>query len=411
MNYRTKGNDMKLYFLIFAGLFFIISPFLNNSVAASSIVQSNNEFCFDLYGQLKSKKGNLFFSPYSISTALAMTYAGAKGETAKEMAKVLHFDMEDEQVHAAFSKLQSYLNSLQNNQDIELAIANSLWIQSGYPILDSFFKIVTEMYGAGLNFVNFAADPDEAIKKINQWVADKTQQKIKKLLTPAMINELTRMVLCNAIYFKGDWLNPFDSNRTFEDDFYIMPDKAIKVPMMHQKAKFKYKNFGRFSAIELPYSGNDLSMIIFLSNEKDNLFYLEQNLSRANVERWIKELSKAQSSKVVLHLPKFKVSCSFELGKALPKMGMKRAFSSQADFSGITGKRDFYIGNVVHKAFIDVNEQGTEAAAATAVVMQRAMLDLPIRFYVNHPFIFVIQERKTNAILFIGRIVDPSNPN
>ena len=371
-----------------------------------TVVKGNSDFGFNLYQELKETEGNLFFSPYSISTALAMTYAGARGQTEKEMAEVLHFSLEQEPLHSSFSKLQSELNAIQDKGHIKLSIANSLWAQQGYHFLDTFLNLNKKYYGAGLNFVDFATQTEATRKTINIWVEDKTQKKIKELIKPGMIDSLTTLVLCNAIYFKGYWLSRFDKKRTIDADFYISPDKTIKVPMMSQKSKFKYRSFDNFSAIELPYEGNDLSMIVFLPKEADGLAGFERNLTNDNVKNWIGKLSKSYKQEILVNLPKFKTTSEFELSKILSDMGMPHAFVN-ADFSGMTGKKDLFISKVIHKAFVDVNEEGTEAAAATAVVMLKA-ISKPLIFRANHPFVFLIRENKTGSILFIGRIIDPN---
>ncbi len=386
----------------------IISPFAfaDANGDLQTVVKGNSAFGFDLYQELKEEKGNLFFSPYSISTALAMTYAGARGQTQREMAEVLHFSLEQEPVHSSFSKLQSELNAIQDKGPVKVRIANSLWVQEGYHFLDTFFNLNKKYYGAGLNFVDFATKTEATRKTINIWVENKTQQKIKELIKPRMIDSLTTLALCNAIYFRGDWLSQFDKKRTMDADFYISTDRTIKVPMMNQKSKFKFKDFSDFSAIELLYEGNDLSMIIFLPKEIDGLAELERNLTNDNVKNWIDKLSNSYESEILVSLPKFKTTCEFELENVLGEMGMPHAFAG-ADFSGMTGKKDLFISKVIHKAFVDVNEEGTEAAAATAVVVEKG-ISRPLTFQANHPFVFLIPENQTGSILFVGRIVDPT---
>ncbi|MEK6552410.1 MAG: serpin family protein [Bacteroidota bacterium] len=371
-----------------------------------TIMKGNSIFGLDLYQKLRENEGNLFFSPYSISTALAMTYAGARGQTEKEMAEVLHFSLEQETLHFSFSKLQLHLSTIQNKGYINLSIANSLWAQEGYHFLDTFLNLNKKYYGAGLNFVDFATKTEAARKTINIWVGNKTQQKIKELIKPRMIDSLTPLVLCNAIYFKGDWLSQFDKKRTMDADFYISPDKTIKVPMMSQKSKFKFKDFGDFSTIELPYKGNDLSMIVFLPKKIDGLAKFERNLTNDNVKNWIDKLSNSYESEIFVSLPKFKTTCEFELANVLAEMGMPHSFAG-ADFSGMTGKKDLFISKVIHKAFVDVNEEGTEAAAATAVVMMKG-ISKTLTFRADHPFMFLIRENQKGSILFIGRIIDPT---
>ncbi len=402
-------NKFKFIQLIAVIIFSLGSPliFAETTGDLQRIVKGNNDFGFDLYRELKGKKGNLFFSPYSISTALAMTYAGARGQTEKEMAKVLRFSLEQEPLHSSFSKLRSKLNGIQDKGHIKLSIGNSLWAQDGYHFLDSFLNLNRKYYGAGMNFVDFAAKAEAARKTINIWVENKTQQKIKELIKPGMLDQFTRLVLCNAIYFKGDWLSQFDKKKTKDADFYISKNEIIKVPMMSQESKFKFKDFGNFSAIDLPYEGNDLSMIVFLPKKIDGLAELERNLTNDNVKNWIDKLSSSYKSEILVSLPKFKTVCEFELADILAGMGMPHAFSG-ADFFGMTGKKDLFISRVIHKAFVDVNEEGTEAAAATAVVMRKCSIGRLLIFQANRPFVFLIRENQTGSILFVGRIVDPT---
>ena len=372
------------------------------------VVQGNNAFALNLYHQLKSKKGNLFFSPYSISSALAMTYSGARAKTEEEMAKVLHFSLKQKLLHPAFFKLQSRLNVIEKKGDIQLSIANSLWAQKEYHFLDSFLNLNKKYYNAGLKFVDFKAQTEQSRQAINAWVEGKTHNKIKELIKPGLLDPLTRLVLCNAIYFKGKWLIQFDKKKTIDSDFWVSSDKSIKVPMMSQKGNFRFKDFGRFKAIELPYKGKELSMVIFLSKDRDGIAGLEKNLTNKNIKKWISELTGSYKTEVLVSLPKFKTTSEFELSNVLGGMGMKSAFSlPPADFSGMTGKKDLFISKVIHQAFIDVNEEGTEAAAATAVVVMRKGISKLLTFYADHPFIFLIRENKTSSILFMGRVVNP----
>jgi len=382
--------------------------FANISENLQTVVKGNSEFGFDLYQELKEVEGNLFFSPYSISTALAMTYAGARGQTEKEMAQVLHFSLKQELLHSSFSKLQSELNAIQDKGQIKLSIANSLWAQKSFKFLDSFINLNKKYYSAGLNFVDFITKREAARKQINDWVEKKTNDKIKELIKPPMLDSLTRLVLCNAIYFKGNWLSQFDTTRTVDADFHVSLDKTIKVPMMNQKSDFRYKDFDNFCALELPYEGNDLSMIMFLPKEIDGLADFEKDLTNDTAKIWIDELVGSHESEVLVSIPKFKTTCEFELSETLYDMGMPSAFSlPPADFSGMTGTKDLFISKVIHKAYVDVNEEGTEAAAATAVVMMKSVAVMPLEFKADHPFVFLIRENHTGSILFIGRIVDP----
>jgi len=410
---RMRGFPLKIRFIPILIIQIVISSitpfaFAKTHTAIQTMVKGNSAFGFDLYQKLKKQKGNLFFSPYSISTALAMTYAGATGQTKKEMADVLHFSLEEELLHSSLSTLQSELNAIQNKGHVKLSIANSLWMQEGAHFLNTFLDLTKKYYGAGINFVDFVRQTETARKTINTWVEKETQGKIKELIKKGILTPLTKLVLSNAIYFKGNWQSQFDKKRTMDANFYILPDKAIKVPIMSQKSKFKFNDFGNFSAIELPYEGNDLSMIVFLPKEVDGLTELERNLTDDNVRNWINKLLSLSKREIVVSLPRFTTTCEFELSEVLSDMGMPSAFSlPPADFSKITGRKDLFISNVIHKAFIDVNEEGTEAAAATAVIIKKG-LSKTLTFRADHPFVFLIYENKTGSILFIGRIVDPT---
>ncbi|MBN2017163.1 MAG: serpin family protein [Candidatus Cloacimonetes bacterium] len=401
----------KIQVLFICVLLFIVSctthaQLQNNS---QSVDKGDNSFCFDLYHQLMNKQGNLFFSPYSISTALAMTYAGARSETEKQMAKVLHFSLSQDVFHSNYSKLQSSLNSIEKNGDVQLNIANSLWLQKGDPFLDTFLDVNKKFYDSDMYFVDFAKSTSVR-NQINNWVEDKTHDKIKDLIKPPIPLPETSLILCNAIYFKGNWLSQFDKAKTKDDDFYLSEDEVIQVPMMSQKSDYRYIDYGEYEVIELPYKGEDLSMVIFLPKEIDGLSSFEKNICADTVSLWIDQLMHTYECEVIVTIPKFKTTCELELAPTLSQMGMYDAFSpTKANFLGINGKRDLFISNVIHKAFVDVNEEGTEAAAATAVVMMKTAAPMkPIEFTADHPFLFLIRENKTGSILFIGRIVDPT---
>ena len=387
-------------------LFVGTSSGLVYAAGVPELQQGNTRFSFDLYRALQEREGNLFFSPYSISTALAMTYAGARGETEKEMAAVLHLPPEQARLHKDFANLQEHLNDLQDKGKVQLNVANALWAQEGQSFLDSFLKLTKKYYGAGVNFVDYAGATEAARKTINDWVEEQTRKKIQELIKKGMLDPSTTLVLCNAIYFKGDWLSKFEKAATRDTEFFVTPDSAVQVPMMNQSMDAKYRKFDGFSALELPYLGKKLSMVALLPEAKDGLPALEQLLSGDQVMQWLAELDDSSPLKVEISLPRFKTTCEFELSEILSKMGMPHAFSD-ADFSGMTGQRDLFISKIVHKAYVDVNEEGTEAAAATAVIMDKAAF-FPLAFRADHPFIFLIRENKTGSILFLGRIVDPT---
>ena len=357
-----------------------------------------NQLTFDLYKALSAgNEENLFLSPYSISTALAMTYGGARGETAKQINQTLHFAGQGVS-HPALSHLRKRLNAIQKEGHIQLSIANSLWPQVDYTFLPDYLALTKEFYGSEIKPVDFKTDTEGARKTINSWVEDQTNDRIKDLIPEGMLDSLTRLVLANAIYFKGNWASQFKPEHTRPAPFKFADGTTTNVPMMSQTADFKLAHTPDFQALELPYEGDDLSMLILLPSESDTLPAFDLKTIDA---------LKFNEMEVRVQLPKFKLESTFRLGDTLTAMGMPLAFSDQADFSGMTGTRDLYIGAVAHKAFIEVNEEGTEAAAATAVAMKR--MSMPPQFTANHPFIFIIRENSTGTILFIGRVMDPSS--
>jgi serpin B len=375
----------------------------------SAVAAANNAFAVDLYTQLRTQPGNLFFSPESISTALAMTYAGARGDTASEMARTLHFTLPPERLHPAMGALLANLNAAHDGY--QLRVADALWAQRDYTFLDDFLKLTRDNYGAGLKKVDFKGAAEAARGTINQWVAQKTEDKIKDLIGPGVLDRRTRLVLTNAIYFKGDWETQFDKSQTKAENFHITPSQSIQSPLMHREGGFSYFDGGTFQALEIPYKSKELSMVIFLPREIDGLSALEQSVTPAGMKQWLGQLRPVP--KVILTLPAFRMTRQFGLGGTLAAMGMPTAFGAGADFSGMTGERDLFISAVIHKAFIDVNEEGTEAAAATAVTMTRAMAvrvapPPPPVFRADHPFIFVIRDNRSGAVLFMGRLTDPS---
>jgi serpin B len=373
--------------------------------AVQTVVQGNNAFAFDLYARLRDKPGNLFYSPYSISTALAMTSAGARGETAEEMARVLHFSLEGGRLHPAFAELIREHNGQGLPRKYQLNVAQALWGDRTLHVRPEFQDLLQKRYDAQLRLTNFLGDPDSARRQINQWVEEQTQDKIKDLLHKDDIDALTRMVLVNAIYFKAAWQNPFNPKLTNTDALFHAAGKDVKTALMRQTEAFRYAEDEAFQAIELPYKGNELSMVVLLPREKDGLAKLEQSLSAAKLDGW---LSKLKTRQVAVELPRFKIEARVNLASELMNMGMRLAFSPMADFSGISSE-SLMISKVIHQAFVDVNEAGTEAAAATAVVVMRASdAGTPAVFKADHPFVFLLRDQRTGSILFLGRVTDPS---
>lgn len=374
----------------------------------AAVVEGSNAFAVDLYAQLRKQDGNLFFSPESISTAFAMVYAGARGTTASQMATTLHFTLPPDKLHPAMGALLAGLNA--PHAGYQLHVADALWAEKDFTFLDDFLKLTSSDYGAGFNRVDFKGAPNAARSTINQWVEEKTENKIKDLLPADAVTPATRLVLTNAIYFKGDWQSQFDKAQTQTEDFHGLAAQTVKAPLMHLTSKLGYFNGGTFQAVDIPYKSGELSMIVLLPNDTGGLPALEQSLTSANAKQWLSQLR--PGSKVILTLPKFKMTQQFQLGSTLGAMGMTQAFErSAADFSGITGKRDLWISAAIHKAYIDVNEEGTEAAAATAIGMRSMAMqrpEPPIVFRADHPFLFLIRDNRCGAILFMGRVTDPT---
>jgi len=372
--------------------------------ATKAIAGDNNAFAIDLYGELSKAEGNLFFSPFSISTALGMTYAGAKGQTADQMAKTLHFDLPSDRLHAAMGGLVRQLNEAGKQKSAKLIVANALWGHQDFQFLKEFLAVNNAHYGAGLRRVDFTS-PETARATINGWVADQTNKLIPELIPPGILNPLTRLVLTNAIYFKGTWLTQFDPKRTRELPFTLATGEKVQAPMMRQTARFGYAEAKDWQALELPYKGRELSMVVVLPRAHDGLPALEKIFTA----RFVTEELRPRGQKVVVMLPKFKLESSFGLKPTLTALGMRDAFTMRADFSGMTGRSDLFISAVVHKAVVDVNEEGTEAAAATGVVMElKSVMPRPPKvFRADHPFLFLIRHRPSGSILFLGRVMNP----
>ncbi len=372
-----------------------------------SIAGGNNAFALDIYAKLKEQEGNLFFSPFSISTALAMTYAGARGETAQQMERVLHFELEQERLHGAFKAQVEDLNARQERGSYQLSVASSLWGQKGYGFLDEFLKLTRENYGAGLRQVDFETDLEGARQRINGWVEGETRGKIKDLIPRGLLNELTRLVLTNAIYFKARWACTFDEEATREKPFTLLDGKKVNVPMMRQTDRFGYGEYAELKVLELPYVRHELSMVVMLPAAVDGLPKLEKALDIQDLNGWLKEL---RSTRVEVEMPRFRITSKFSLGGALQSMGMTDAFSPRrADLSGMNGRRDLFIQAALHKAYVDVDEQGTEAAAATGIVAgitAAPPVQRPKQFHADHPFLFLIRDNRSGTILFLGRVVN-----
>jgi serpin B len=374
-------------------------------------VEGNTAFALALYGRLRTQPGNLFFSPESISTALAMTYAGARGDTAAEMAKTLHFTLPPDRLHPAMGALLNGLNA--PHDAYHLNVANALWAGQDYKFRDDFLKLTASNYGAGFHPVDFKGAAEAARLTINQWVEEKTANKINDLLQPGTVTPLTRMVLTDAIYFKADWQAQFQKAQTEDENFYLSTErKNVKAPLMHRSGGYSYFDGGTFQVLELPYKSGEMSMIVFLPRDMDGLPAFEQSLTAPALQQYLGRLQLVP--KVIVTFPRFKVTEQLELGSTLGAMGMPKAFDrNAADFSGMTGNRELSLSAVIHKAFIDVNETGTEAAAATAAVMVGMAMRAPDptpppEFRADHPFLYLIRDNRSGGILFMGRVSDPT---
>jgi serpin B len=368
-----------------------------------------NLFAADLYARLRGQPAaNLFCSPYSISLALAMTYAGAEGDTAAQMATVLHLDQPKTDVLPAFGALGKLLAAGDKNSTLQLRVANRLWGQQGFHFLPAFLEETQANFGAELGLLDFKQS-EAARKTINDWVARQTEDKIRDLIGPGVVDGETRLVLTNAIYFKARWSHEFSKPATADAPFHTSAAAEVAVPTMHQTHRLRHAAMDELAVLELPY-GQDksLAMFILLPDKIDGLAALEKRLTDENLQKW---LGRLQPKPVKVALPRFKITAEFSLGDTLAAMGMPLAFSAKADFSGMSTEQPLRISAVIHKAFVDVNEEGTEAAAATAVSMKAMALppsrEEPIEFRADHPFVFLIRERQTQSILFVGRLATP----
>jgi serpin B len=378
---------------------------------STKLVEGNSEFAFDLYQALRQQKGNLFYSPYSISLALAMTYAGARGETEQQMANTLHFELQQALLHPAFNALDLELASRgegakgKDDKGFRLHIVNAIWGQKDYKFLNQFLDVLAVNYGAGLRLLDFISEPEQSRITINNWVSDQTEDKIKDLIPQGVIDALTRLVLTNAIYFNAAWLNPFEKELTSDRTFHLLEGDDVNVPMMTQTNSFGYATGDGYQAVELLYDGSELSMIILLPNS-GQFESFQNSLNAGLVDHIVSDL---QSQQVSLTMPKFEFESEVSLSDTLAAMGMPIAFSDEADFSGMTGNRELTISDVLHKAFVSVDEAGTEAAAATAVVVGLTSApEQPVQVTVDRPFIFLIRDIETGTILFVGQVMNPS---
>ncbi len=377
------------------------------------LVQGNSRFAVELFRQFQNQPGNLFLSPYSISSALAMTYGGARGVTANEMARVLHFDLPPGRLHPAFSGLaRSLVPEGQGQPPYQLRIANALWGHRAGRFQPEFLKLTRDHYGAGFYGLDFS-NPEPARQTINNWVARQTENKIQNLLGPGHITPLTRLVLTNAIFFKGRWDSPFSKEDTRPGNFHLVNGQTIQTPLMFQKDRCGYAEAPGLQILTLPYAGKHFSMVVLLPRREVGLARLEQTLTPEVLAGWLNQVGWQE---VHVTLPCFKMESSFELAGVLAALGLRTLFGPQADLSGmggVPGEPPLFVSAVVHKAFVEVNEGGTEAAAATAVPLcfgaapGMTVPDPVPEFLADRPFLFLICDVRSGSVLFLGRMTDP----
>lgn len=374
--------------------------------SVSSLVDSLNDFSFDFYNEIiKENNGNIFFSPYSIYTALSMAYEGSDGNTASEMNNVLNIKQADPITQSSFGKVYNLLNKKQDGY--EISTANAFWANNDYTFLESYLSLLQDYYMAEANELDFAKNI-EAAEIINNWIEEKTNDRIKDMIKSSNLDDLTKLVLTNAIYFKGFWAKQFDSDSTYTTDFELSDNKMTNVDMMVYSGEDSNFNYSEIDSaglkiLQLDYKYKDLSMIIILPIDND-ISTVESQFSKENLIEWKSSLYEIE---VNVEIPKFKFETEYNLNQLLINMGIKHAFNpGAADFSKMDGTKNLYISEALHKAYIEVNEEGTEAAAATAIIMKLSMA--PNQFKADHPFLFLIEHKETGAILFIGRVMNPS---
>ncbi len=378
------------------------------------LAAGNTAFAFDLYQAVRSQEGNLIYSPYSVSLALAMTYAGAHGSTEQQMADTFHFTLPQERLHPAFNVLDLDLARRsetepeiegQEGQHFKLNVANAIWGQDGFTFHEDFLKVLAANYGAGLRLLDFMSQPEAARQVINDWVAEETEDRIKDIVPPGAITPETRLVLTNAIYFNASWLFPFDEDSTHDEVFHLLDGSEVSVPMMTQQESFDYTRGEGYQAVSLPYYGGDTAMIIIMP-DKGRFEAFEASLDAATFDTVVGSLSWQD---VALTMPLFEYETDLNLSQTLATMGMPDAFSPAADFSGMSDE-PLFIGAVLHKAFVKVDESGTEAAAATVVIMVGGVMEPPepVVLTLDKPFIFAIYDQVNGTVLFVGRVVNPA---
>lgn len=371
---------------------------------AKALAAAGDASAWRLFGVLGTGQGNLFFSPFSISEAMAMVYAGARGDTAAELEAGLGFAALKDRTHPAFNALDQSLAAAGGKGAFQLSIANAAWGQQGHHFEQAYLQVLAASYGSGVRLAEFIKAPESARKTINDWVADQTQKRIKDLLPEGSVDATTRLVLTNAIYFKADWAATFEPNVTSKRPFTLLSGAAVTMDMMSQQHSYPYVRSGDVEAVELPYVGGRISMVILLPAQGR----FESVQAGLDAKRVSELLGGLKSTGMSLSLPKFSFTSEFSLADTLRQLGIKTAFQPDvADFSGIDGTHDLFIQGVYHKAFVKVDEKGTEAAAATGVVVGATSAP-GLSVTIDRPFVFLIRDNETGATLFLGRVMDPT---
>ncbi len=393
---------MKKYVLF---LIFVFAVNILNSQNKTNIIESNNKFTFELFSMVADEQKNIFLSPFSVSAALAMTYEGARGKTRKEMSEVLHFPENAKEINESYKELISKTQKTKNPEYYLFNIANSVWAQKDFNFLHSYFETVKSYYDAQIEGVDFrtAKDREIAVKKINDWTAKKTKNKIKNLLDNSSVDGDTKMVLVNAVYFLAQWDKKFNEKATQKDIFYTLNGKTQK-EFMYVNNRMKYAETDKFKMVEIPYKGKRASMIIVLPEKSYDFSLFEKEFGYDDFKNLYE---KSEYKNIKLAVPKFKTEYKTDLAETLYSAGMKHAFTNRADFSGMTCKKELRIDKVIHQTFINIDESGTEAAAATAVIMKRITSVNPsgaIEFKADRPFLYFIKDNTTGSILFMGKL-------
>lgn len=372
-----------------------------------TFVQGNNLFAIDLYAELTSQPENLFFCPHSIRAVLLMTYAGAQGNTSQQMADALHFSGNPLHLHQTTQAWARQIAGVSGDASGDrLYLANALWGQQGYEFLQAFRDLMRTYYGAGLQEVDFAKAVEQARITINTWVANQTQNKIPEFFAPQALQAATTLVVTNAVYFKGAWLFPFSKDKTTEQPFTLLTGDQVAVSMMSQTASLPYSEDEEVQIVELPYVSQRLALVLVLPRQRNGLPELEARLSNEYLTR---QITRLRPQKIAVSLPRLNIATQLSLPDALKNMGMTDAFMlPPANFAGMTGKQDLFISDVLHQTVLEVNEEGVEATAATAVTMSRGFAQYPV-VQADHPFLFVIRDTHTNGIIFLGRVMNPSS--